>query len=664
MTYRIGVDIGGTFTDLVVYDEATAEIRKTKTLTTPAMPEEGLLAACRERGVDAADVTHFLHATTLVTNLLIQRAGDDVGLVTTKGFRHCLEVGDGRRADTYSLQWERPRPFAPTHLVGEVDERVDAHGRVVRSLDRTDVERALRVLLATGVKSIAVSLLHSYANPVHEHQVAEILRELAPDVYVSLSSEVDPRIREYQRTSTTVLNAYAMPRVHGYVDRLDRALPVRHGINYMHSGGGIVPSTVARRFPVMLVESGPAAGVLAGAFLGQRLGIANIMTADMGGTSYDVCVIRGGVPEIKDTVEVEPTIPLRTECIDVMSIGAGGGSIAWIDEGGALKVGPRSAGSHPGPACYGRGGTQPTVTDANVVLGLLAPDTVLGGALRIDLARAQEAIRPLAGQFKVSLEEAAQGVYRIVNANMAQAMRKITVHKGIDPREFTLIPFGGAGGQHAVELARELGMAAVLFPSNASVLSAFGLLTADLKYTATNSVWHPLDAIAPETLEGYFKELATRAIASLHAEERAAIVRVTADRSLDVRYIGQSYDLRVPVDDGPIDRAAIYRTFETMYRARYGVALGDPVEIINAHVTATGHLKRLELPRAAGSRTRRRPRPRGARTVALTGQAAPVYDRGDLAHGMRIVGACLIEESDTTIYVPDGCVSEIDAHGN
>ncbi|MBI3967606.1 MAG: hydantoinase/oxoprolinase family protein, partial [Chloroflexi bacterium] len=327
---RVGVDIGGTFTDLVVYDEATKQVSKVKTLTNRREPEEGFLRACHDKGLEKDNVSHFLHATTLVTNLIIQRAGADVGLITTRGFRHVLEVGDGRRADTYSLQWERPRPFAPTHLVVEVDERIDHLGNVVKPIDRASIVEAVHRLLAKGVQSIAVCLFNSYLNGEHERAVERVIRELAAEVYVSLSSEVDPRIREFQRTSTTVINAYAVPRVYGYVERLDRALDVPRGINYMHSGGGIIPSAIAKRFPIMLVESGPAAGVLAGKFLGDKLGIPNIITGDMGGTSYDVCVIRNGVPEIKDTVEVEPTIPLRTDSIDVISIGAGGGSIAWV----------------------------------------------------------------------------------------------------------------------------------------------------------------------------------------------------------------------------------------------------------------------------------------------------------------------------------------------
>ncbi len=661
---RVGIDIGGTFTDLVVYDDKKKELSKTKTLTTPQAPEEGFLKACRDHGVEVSQVSHFLHATTLVTNLLIQRGGANVGLVTTKGFRHIIEVGDGRRAETYSLQWERPAPFAPTHLVFEVDERVNAAGEIVTPLDRRAATAVLRTLIDRGVKSIAVSLLHSYANGAHERMLAELIRDLAPDVHVSISSQIDPRIREFQRTSTTVLNAYAMPRVFNYVERLDKALGFEGGLNYMHSGGGIIPSSIARRHPVMLVASGPAAGVLAGTFLGNKLGATNIITADMGGTSFDVCLIRDGKPEIRDTLEVEPTIPLRIDSIDVASIGAGGGSIAWVDQGGALKVGPQSSASRLGPACYDRGGADPTVTDANLILGLLNPQALLGGRLKLEADKAHEAFRPIAERFGISVADAAKGVYRIVSANMAQATRKITVNNGIDPRDFTLVPFGGAGGQHAIAIAQELGMQKVVFPVNASVLSAFGLLTADLKYTATKSVWSALQNLSPRKLAADFEELTRKAVASVEAGDSRNIVKIVTERSMDIRYIGQSYDLRILIEGKAVNLEKIFNSFEKVYRQRYGIALGDPIEVTNLHVTATGQVKSLAFPKAKLVRTRRIPMPREHRHVALCGKKLPVYSRASFGPGARFNGPCIVEEVDTTIFIPERCASEVDAYGN
>lgn len=663
---RVGIDIGGTFTDLVIYDTKTKQLTKSKVLTTSKAPEEGFLQACKGQDLKWTDISHFLHATTLVTNLLIQRSGADVGLITTKGFRHVVEVGDGRRAETYSLQWERPKPFAPTHLVFEVDERISASGEIVRELNRDELAPVVRQLLDAGVSSVAVSLLHSYANDAHERMVASVIRKLAPQVHISLSSEIDPRIREFQRTSTTVLNAYAMPRVFDYVERLDRAIGGALDLNYMHSGGGIIPSTVARNHPIMLVKSGPAAGVLASVFVGRALGIRNIITADMGGTSFDVCVIRKGMPEIHDTMEVEPTIPLRTDCIDVVSVGSGGGSIVWIDDGGALRVGPQSSATKFGPACYDRGGTEPTVTDANLILGLLSEDALLGGRLKLSRAKAEAALKPIAHRFGMTAEEAAKGVYRIVNANMAQATRKLTVNKGIDPREFTMMPYGGAGGQHAVEVARELGMHSLTFPRNASVLSAFGLLTADLKYTATASIWKALENVDLAELATLFDTLEEKSIAAVGAGDNRHITRKTTERSLDIRYIGQSYDIRVPLSGRKLKPTGVYERFEHLYRERYGIALGDPVEITNIHVTATGHIARLQLPKMAAPirKVSAKPKPIGYRYVALCNRKIPVYDRVDLGPGISFSGPCLVEESDTVIFIPEECKSTVDDYGS
>lgn len=660
---RVGIDIGGTFTDLVVYDEATKQLTKSKVLTTSKAPEEGFLQACKSQDLDWTEISHFLHATTLVTNLLIQRGGADVGLITTKGFRHVIEVGDGRRAETYSLQWERPKPFAPTHLVFEVDERVDASGRITKPLAESKLEHIVAQLLAAEVKSVAVALLHSYANDEHEKRVAAVLRKLAPHIHISLSSVVDPRIREFQRTSTTVLNAYAMPRVVDYMRRLDEAIGGALDLNYMHSGGGIVPSAIVRSQPIILVESGPAAGVLASVYLGKELGIPNIITADMGGTSFDVCVIRNGVPEIHDTVEVEPTVPLRTDCIDVVSVGSGGGSIVWIDEGRALRVGPQSSASRSGPACYDRGGTDPTVTDANLILGLLNEDALLGGRLKLSRAKAEAAFQPIAEHFGISVEEVARGVYRIVNANMAQATRKVTVNKGIDPRDFTMLPYGGAGGQHAVEVARELGLRSLAFPRNASVLSAFGLLTADMKFTATASMWSALEKTSVADLARVFDGLEQKAVAAVRAGEKEEGARITTERSLDIRYIGQSFDIRVPLSGRKLQPADIYSSFEQLYRQRYGITLGDPVEITNVHVTATRHTTPLQHPKLPADVRRTTPTPSGHRHVVLCGREIPVYARDSLSSRVTFSGPCVVEENDTVIFIPEECTSEVDEYG-
>ena len=604
---RVGVDIGGTFTDLVVYDEETGEVVKTKTPTTPSAPEEGLLRAWQQAGIDMNEVSYFMHGTTMVTNLILTRSGAKVGVITTKGFRDVLGIGFTYREDLFNLQYDKPVPLVPRHLVYELTERLDHKGEVIVPLDRDEVISVVRQLVDQGVAAIAVSLFNSYTNPQHEQVVGEVIRDTAPDIYISLSTEVDPRIREYPRMSTTVLNAYAMPRTQGYIERLDKALGI--SVKYMHSGAGIIPSTEAMKFPITLAASGPAAGVLAGKFIGDQVGLKNLITVDAGGTSFDVCLIRDGQPDAKDSIEVEWGIPARTQSIDVSSIGSGGGSIAWIDDGGALRVGPQSAGAEPGPACYNLGGTEPTLTDANLVAGILDPDNFLGGKLQAVPERSREAIKPLADQFNVSIEEAALGICRIVNANMAQAIMQATVKKGIDPRDFTLVAYGGAGGQNAVEVAREVGIPSLLFPLYPSTFSAFGLLTADLKNTVVRTVMLPVEGLGVEQLQRVFQELETQGGEFLKGEERS-VTGTEVQYFLDIRYVGQSNEVAVPLDSkNALNPDTVYREFERWHKTLYGTQLGDSAEIVNARVTVTGRVRPVVLPKGGSERSSRDPTP-------------------------------------------------------
>lgn len=659
---RVGVDIGGTFTDLVSYDETTGTISKLKVPTTPDRPDQGLLDALQLAAIRSEDLGYFVHGTTLVTNLVLERSGAKVGVITTKGFRDVLLIQTGQRAGNYDIQWERRQPLVPRHLIVEVAERVDTRGNVLTPVDLDEVAEGVRHLVDHGVESIAVCLFNAYINGEHEQAVGARIRETAPGLPVSLSSEVDPRVREYPRVSTTVLNAYSMPKVGRYLERLDQAVGANKEIKLMHSGGGVMPSSVAREMPIMLVASGPAAGALAGTYIGEHLGIDDIITADMGGTSFDVSLIRNGIPEIKETTDVEFAIPLRTDSIDVTSIGAGGGSIAWIDEGGALRVGPQSAGAAPGPACYNLGGTQPTVTDANMVLGLLNPDNLLGGRLPVKPQNARDAIEPIAEHFQMSTLEAALGIYRITNAHLAQAIRQITVKKGIDPRDFTLLPFGGAGGQHAIEVAKELDITSVLFPVNASTLSAMGMLTASLKNTQSATLWASIDDLNMVDLQSTFEELAARSM-ELLSDEESWLTNVTVDWSADIRYIGQSYEVRVPLAAGELSAQRISDAFDRIYRERHGMVLGDPIEIVNVHAAAEGHITPFELPELAEP-TGIEPKPTLFRQAALYDDELPVYDRLSLERGTTLEGPCIIEEIDSTIFVPDACELRVDSYGN
>jgi N-methylhydantoinase A len=657
---RVGVDIGGTFTDLVVLDEVTGAIERTKALTTTHAPEEGFLNAVANGGVRLDEVSHFLHGTTLVTNLIIERSGAKVGLITTQGFRDVLEIQRSYRDQLYNLQWDKPRALVPRHLRLTIDERIDARGQVLKPADPDEVRAVVQRLLDLGTEAIAVCLINAYVNPDNERAVGQIVRGIAPRVSLSLSSEVDPRIREYERVSTTTLNAYAMPRMHRYMTRLEQALQQKAGIKYMHSGGGVIPGATAEQFPVQLLYSGPAAGVLAGRFLASTLDVNNLCTIDMGGTSLDVCLIRDGEPDTRDTIEVEWGIPARTQSIDIHSIGAGGGSIVWQDAGGALRIGPESARSDPGPACYGRGGTRPTVTDANLMLGILNPDGLLGGKLKLDRARAVAALQPIADRFGIGVEEAAMGVYRIVTANVAEAIREVTVKRGTDPRDFVLVAFGGAGGQHAAAVAREMDMKSVVFPRNASTFSAFGLLTADLKNSAAKSLMMPMARAVGDEVERDFQDLERSARTFLDNSD-TSIERVYADRWADVRYIGQSHEVAVPIRADGVDLAAVYADFERLHERFYGTRLGDPAEIVNLRVTITGQVPRVRAshfrPMAVGTE------PIGWRRTAFSDHPLPIFQRDGLPPSWTHAGSCLIEESDSVIYIPEGSL-EIDDYGS
>jgi N-methylhydantoinase A len=656
----VGVDIGGTFTDLVVLDEETGDITRVKTLTTARSPEDGFLKAVSDAKVRIDEVSHFLHGTTLVTNLIIERTGAKLGLITTEGFRDVLEIQRSYRPDLYDLQWDKPKALVPRHLRLTVKERVGANGAVIEEVDVKQARAVVRQLLDEGVEAICVCLLNAYANPGNEQKIGEVVQELAPNIALSLSSEVDPRIREYERVSTTVLNAYSMPRMHLYMSRLERALNRNEGIKYMHSGGGVIPSAVAERFPIQLLYSGPAAGVLAGRFLATTSGMSNLCTMDMGGTSLDVCLIREGEPDSRDTIEVEWGIPARTQSIDIHSIGAGGGSIISFDSGGALRIGPESAGSDPGPACYGRGGVRPTVTDANLILGIINPEGLLGGKLRLDRKRADAAMGPIAEKFGMTVEEAAVGVYRIVTADLAEAIREVTVKRGTDPRDFNLVAFGGAGGQHAAAVFREMEMKGAIFPRNASTFSAFGLLTANLKNSAARSLMVPLAEASEQSIEEDFRRLESSARTFLD-KDVSGIERVYADRWADVRYLGQSHEVAVPIDPARIDLNAIFSDFEMLHERLYGTRLRDAAEIVNIKVTITGQVTQLEArpfqPDTVNTK------PIGDRAMGFAEKRVPIFWRDGLPPGWRHEGTCLIEEVDSVIYIPDGLV-EVDQYGS
>jgi N-methylhydantoinase A len=652
---RVGIDIGGTFTDIVVFDEATGQVRRSKTPSTPNAPEEGFIRALELVDVPVGAIRALVHGTTIVTNLILERDGARVALITSRGFRDVLEIMRATRPLPYDLGWRKPQPLIPREMCFEVNERIMADGSIATPVDRDNVAEIVDRILEQGVEGIAVSLMHAYLDPRHERVVAEVIREKAPHLHVSISSDICREIREYERANTTVANVYAMPRVRRYVSALRDRVGRDNLVNYLSSEGGIQAGEEAATRPVTLCVSGPAGGVLGGSFVGELTGNRNLVTVDMGGTSFDVAVIRDGRFELKNTFEIEWGLPVKTPTIDIKTIGAGGGSIVWIDEGGALRVGPQSAGAEPGPACYGRGGTECTVTDANLVLGLIKPD----GLMPLDCSLAEAAVKKIADHFGVSIEEAAEGIYRVVNALMAAAIRQMTVEKGIDPRDFALVPFGGAGGQHAAVLASEVGIPRIILPNMPSVFSAFGMVSAPIKISRSGTIMKPLAELKSADLEAFF--------ANLHAEIAVTAIGIDAgerrfEYSLDLKYVKQAHEIGVLVDIGwSMER--IVEAFEDRHFQLYGTRLGHAVMVVTGRLTAVAELPPLSLVREAATDGARAVSARST-TLAGVSESVQVYDRSTLTPGMSIAGPCLVEEVDTSFYLPTGATGVVDSYRN
>ena len=681
MPYRVGFDVGGTFTDFVL-QSPSGELRAAKRLTTYPDPSEACLAGLDELiaqgGVSWADVAQAVHGTTLGSNVVIERKARGVGLLTTRGFRDVLVIGREKRYQVYDLQIEKPAPLIPRRLIGEVTERILADGTVRTPLDEADARRAVRELVARGVTTLAVCLLHSYLNPAHERRLAALVAEEAPHVTVTLSHEVSPTFREYERTSTTVVNAYVMTAVGAYLRGLAAAIAgrgYRGRFFVMQSSGGIATAEAMQRHPVRMIESGPAAGALMAAAYGELTGHSDLIAFDMGGTTAKLALIEQGRPSTTTAFELHRVknapgsgLPMNIQAIDLVEIGAGGGSIAHARLG-VIAVGPESASSRPGPVCYGLGGVEPTVTDADVVLGYVNPDYFAGGSIRLQGAAAARAIeatiaRPLA----LSLEDAAWGIHAIVNTNMELATRVVSIERGRDPRGLTLVAFGGSGPVHACRLAQALGIPRVILPAAAGVTAAIGLLAAEVRFDVARTYVRPLDAVDPAHLTAMYAEMAGQAIEVVR--ESAVAAEVTVVRSADARYVGQGYEVAVPLPPGPLDAAALARvraSFDEIYAARYGYASpGEPVEVVTWKLSAIGGSPRITLAKAAarpgdGARkgTRRAffPETRGYADT-------PVYDRYALAPGASLSGPAIVEERESTTVIPPGVVATVDEYAN
>ncbi|MBV8889782.1 MAG: hydantoinase/oxoprolinase family protein [Alphaproteobacteria bacterium] len=688
--FRAGIDIGGTFTDIVLLGDQGERYTKKVPSTVDDYARaivDGLAALLRECGIMPGDIVELLHGTTVASNAILELKGAKTGLITTRGFRDVLEIRNLRMPRLYDMSWTKPPPLVERYLRVEVDERVNAQGGIERPLDEASVERAVQQLLAEGVEAIAVCLLHSYLNPAHEIRIKEIAARLAPAVVLCISAEILPVINEYERSSTTVINAYVRPIVERYLSRLVAELR-RGGIAapllLMQSNGGLMTAAAAGVAPMHIIESGPAAGVIGAQALARQLGIGKVISFDMGGTTAKASLIEDGEVTRAAEYQVGAGIvvgsrllsgagySLKVPAIDLAEIGAGGGSIVWIDSGGALQIGPNSAGAVPGPVCYDTGGTEPTVTDANVVLGYLNPAHLVGGAVRLHADKARAALEAsIARPLDMSLEAAAHGAHRIAASNMIRAIKAVSSERGRDPRQYALVAFGGNGPLFAATMAETLAIPLVLIPPAAGVFSSFGLLYSEVEYHFSRSRKRLLRALAPEEAQAIVAALEAEARARLGADGFAPD-RIEIRRSASLHYQGQSFELRVPLAAGPIDQTALTvleQDFGAEHERTYGHRAGaeEPVELVSFEIVGRGIPEAPRRPAsaraAAAADPPREPVVRRAYFGSTHGWLdTRVIGRGTLSE--RHCGPCIIEEYDATCLVPPGWTAHLDDFGN
>jgi len=670
--YRLSTDVGGTFTDGVVLDEQSGRVTVSKVSSTPDNPAIGTIESIEKFSIPLRDASFLSHGTTVVINALIEGKGAKTALVTTRGFRDVLEIGRSNRTEMYDALYRKPRPLVPRSLRLEVSERIDAKGRVLSPLSEADLEEALAVLVEQEVRSVAVCLLNGYANPEHEIKIGQFLRDRLPHAAVSLSHLITRRYYEYERTSTTTQNAYVMPVVRTYLDHLERELRGREFsqvLQIMQSNGGVMAASVARDMPIAMVESGPAGGAIGAAELAKLIGYENVISYDMGGTTAKTSLITGGLPETTEQYLVEGR-PILLPVVDLREIGAGGGSIAWIDEAGAMHVGPQSAGADPGPACYKRGGIEPTVTDANLQLGLLDPDYFLGGEMEISPEFGRTAIKKVADHFDLSVDEAALGIVKIVNTNMSGLLQSMTVKRGYDPREFAMVAFGGAGPIHASAIATELGIPTVIVPPNSGVFSAWGMLMADLRHDLSQTFIVPLEGADTKAVGKLFAELEER-IVGVFEKENIDRSSVTITHQVDLRYVGQEHTLAVtaPASFTQAAKPEIARAFDEQHLRVYGHhAPEEPKEIVSLKVIGLGNVAKPTLERSpVGKETPKTGAKLAQRDVYVgKGQyrSFDIYRRDRLQAGNVVRGPAVIEEATATTVVEQGQTCKVDPYGN
>ena len=689
--YRLGIDIGGTFTDATLINENTGEISVGKVPSTPEDPSVGFMNAADRMLLDASvspdQVEYLVHGTTVATNAIIEKKVAPTGFITTDGFRDLLEIQRQIRPTLYDLHFEKPRPLVPRYLCFGIPERLDAQGGVLTPLDENKLMDAVQQLKREYVAAVAVCFLHSYINPTHENRAGEILREVFPDAIVSLSSEVAPEFREYFRASTTVINACIRPIVAHYLQSIEdrlREKGIEAELLVMQSSGGVFTFASASEKPVFMVESGPAAGVIAATYLGTALGHLDVISFDMGGTTAKAGLVQDGVPRVTKEYEVGTAAksgvgasrgagyPIRTPVIDLVEIGAGGGSIAWVDSGGILRVGPQSAGADPGPVCYGKGGEEPTITDANLVLGRLNPSYFLGGEIELEVEAARNAIlEKCAKPLGMGVVETALGIVEIANTAMTNALRLVSVQRGYDPRDFVLVAFGGAGPVHANRLASEVQIPKTIIPMSPGTTSAMGLLVTDLKHDYSRTLIQRVDQVDVDMVAIIYRELEVDGRESLEREGMNP-EKITFLHQVDMRYVGQSYELTIPLSEGKLGAAEIEGVLAQFHREHdraYGYSAPDePVEFVNLRLSAIGKINKPQLRQIDAGDSSLSAAKKAVRSVYFAEcegyVECPIYDRYRLSAGVELEGPTIVEEIDATTVIHPGYQALVDKFGN
>ena len=674
MGYRLGVDVGGTFTDLSIYDDDTGLLSIYKTPSTPENQskavKDGVLHLIDIMKIEPSEIEFFIHGTTVATNTLIERDGAKTALIVTRGFRDVLEIGRQERPDLYNWKIKRPTPIVPRNLRFEITERMSYQGKVISPLKLKELNKIIPIIQQNNIESISICLLHSYANPKHEEQIGEYFRVNFPHLTLALSHKILPEFKEYERMSTTTINSYVAPRMERYLKDLNQAVDeigIKSNLHIMQSNGGTTTASEAIARPVHTILSGPAAGVVGGVSIASDTGEENSISVDMGGTSFDISLCYKG--EIKRSQESEISrLPIKVPMIDIHTLGAGGGSIAWIDPGGALRVGPASAGATPGPACYDKEGDQPTVTDANLILGRLSNSSMLAGKVGLNINRSVEVIETkLAKPLGMSIEQIASGIIKVINASMIKGIRVVSVAKGYDPRDFALIAFGGAGPLHAAELAAELEIPKVVVPVAPGVTSALGLLMSDLRHDYVQTVLRNLNEVNVNELNSLFNSMEQNAYSQM-AREGINEKDINLIRLLDLRYKGQAYDLQIPISGGKLSKNEIQSAcvnFHAAHKNLYGFSIDEnPMEIVNVRVTSVAGMNKPSFKNSVSNQINSREKKKRDVIFGENKLSTDIFVRDDLSVGDKIVGPAVIEQIDSTTLILPRQKACVDNYGN